>query len=120
MELNLISLQQITTDNVAVLTKLLDGLIQFLTTASEDSAFRRGGSLQILFDLLTIVFSNSSPDYRERISKCYKVHVELEPAKTKGTAGTVTKDGWIAPKQTLLKKSNAKIVSYWCFSPGFG
>lgn len=103
-----------------MLLKLFDALIQFLATSSEDSTFRRGSSLQVLFDLLTIVFSNSSDDYRERVSKCYKVHVELEPAKTARSGGAVTKDGWIAPKQTLLRKSNAKTVSYWCFSPGFG
>lgn len=85
---------------------------------STNTAFRRGGALQKLQDLLIIVFSGMSKDYKEQISKCYKVHVEAEQQSPKKMAGT-SKDGWIQPKATL-KKTTAKIVSYWCFSPGFG
>lgn len=110
---------QITDDNYSVLSKLLDSLIQYLTTvAEENSAFRRGSGLQKLFDLLTIVFSSISEDYKERVSKCYKVHVEIE--QTKPQRGAVTKDGWIQPRAAAIKKNSAKVVSYWCFSPGFG
>lgn len=110
---------QITDSNFSVLSKLLDSLIQFLTIATEESsAFRRGSGLQKLFDLLTIVFSSLSEDYKERVSKCYKVHVEIE--QTKPQRGAVTKDGWIQPRAAAIKKTSAKVVSYWCFSPGFG
>lgn len=110
---------QITEGNYSVLSKLLDSLIQYLTTVSEEnSAFRRGSGLQKLFDLLTIVFSSISEDYKERVSKCYKVHVEIE--QTKPQRGAVTKDGWYQPKAAAVKKNSAKVVNYWCFSPGFG
>lgn len=84
---------------------------------STNTAFRRGGALQKLQDLLVIVFSGVSKDYKEQVSKCYKVHVEAEQQSPKKVG--VSKGGWIQPKATL-KKNTAKIVSYWCFSPGFG
>lgn len=116
---NFLCILQITDENFSELSKQLDSLIQFLTTAAEEnSAFRRGSGLQKLFDLLTIVFSSISEDYKERVSKCYKVHIEIEP--TKPQRGAVTNDGWIQPRAATINKNNAKVVSYWCFSPGFG
>lgn len=86
--------------------------------AEANSAFRRGGGLQKLHSLLTIVFSSLSADYKERVSKCYKVHVEVEETKPKGEA---SRDGWLQPKaKQMLTKNRAKVISYWCFSPGFG
>ena len=109
---------QITCHNFAPISTMLDNLIQFLTTVREsNSAFRRGSGLEKLLDLLTIVFANSGEDYREKVIKCFKVHVEIEPSKQKGQT---SKDGWIQPKATSLMKNTAKTISYWCFSPGFG
>lgn len=98
---------------------MLDTLIQFLTTvAEENSAFRRGSGFQKLQDLLLIVYSSISSDYKERVSRCYKVHVDIEQSKPKGDSG---KDGWLQPKaKQALSKKRPKLISYWCFSPGFG
>lgn len=101
--------------------KLLDTLIQFLATAAEASntAFRRGAGLQYMSDFLTIVFSSSEQGFRERVNRCYKVYVEYE--QTKPARGSkVSESGWIQPKAVLNSKTTAKVISYWCFSPGFG
>lgn len=101
--------------------KLLDTLISFLSLDSEasGSVFRRGAGLQQVNEFLQIVFSSSAEDLRERMDRCYKVHIELEP--TKQIRGSkVNENGWIKPKATISSKPVAKIVSFWCFSPGFG
>lgn len=109
-----------TKDNFPILNGLLDNVIQWLTVMAEstNTAFRRGGALQKLQDLLIVVYSSQSPDYVERIGRCYKVHVEIEQQTPKQTGAV--KDGWIQPRATTLKKNTAKLISYWCFSPGFG
>lgn len=53
--------------------------------------------------------------YQKRIHQCFKVHIDLEESKTK----TVKKvDSWFSSTTSIKKE--AKIISYWCFSPGFG
>lgn len=87
---------------------------------SNTSMFRRGVGLDKVHDLLSIVFSSQAEDFRTRVGKCYKVYVEHEQPKP--TRGAKTNEsGWIQPKATIAKqKSTAKVISYWCFSPGFG
>lgn len=112
---------QINQGNVEVIIKLLDTLVTFLTTDAEASGsiFRRGSGLQNVHEFLQIVFSSSSDDLRQRMNRCYKVYIEQEqPKQTRG--GKVNENGWIQPKATMKTKSTAKIVSFWCFSPGFG
>lgn len=112
---------QITMGNVDTMIKLLDTLVTYLTTNAEasGSVFRRGVGLQDMHAFLQIVFSSSGEDLRQRMNRCYKVYVEPEPQKQ--TRGSRTNDnGWIQPKNVQKTKSTAKIVSFWCFSPGFG
>lgn len=87
---------------------------------SKSSVFRRGAGLEKINELLSIVFSSSADDFRERVGRCYKVYVETEqPKQTRGSKQNA--DGWIQPKTTVNKiKPTAKVLSYWCFSPGFG
>lgn len=103
------------------MSTLLDTLIQFLTTvAEENTSFRRGGGFQKLQDLLLIVYSSASEDYKQRVSRCYKVHVEIEQSKVKSDA-VASKDGWLQPKaKQAMTNKKPKLISYWCFSPGFG
>lgn len=83
-----------------------------------------GSGLGKVEDLLSIVFSRQGDDYRQRVSRCYKVYVELEKENQsyvpmrgpKRSAG-----GWIQPKAIRKKnKPSTKIFSYWCFSASFG
>lgn len=104
-----------------MILKLLETLIQYLATASEasNSAFRRGTGLQHMSEFLTIVFASSEPGFRERVDRCYKVYIDAEqPKQTRGSK--VNESGWIQPKATFKSKMTAKVISYWCFSPGFG
>lgn len=107
--------------NVEVIMKLLDTLITYLATDSEGngSVFRRGAGFQHMQEFLQIVFSSSADDLRQRMERCYKVYIALEPPKqTRG--GKTNEGGWIQPKATIMSKPTAKMVSFWCFSPGFG
>lgn len=112
---------QINQGNVEVILKLLDTLIQYLTTDAEasGSTFRRGGGLQTMQEFLQIVFSSSSDDLRQRMDRCYKVYIELEPQKP-ARGSRMNESGWIQPKAVVPAKNKAKTVSFWCFSPGFG
>lgn len=99
---------------------LLDTLNQFLASDAEskNSVFRHGVGLQKLHELLVIVFSSTSEDFRSRVAKCYKVYIEYEQAKP--TRGKKNDDGWIQAKAVNTPKTTAKVINYWCFSPGFG
>lgn len=95
-------------------------MITYITTDAEanSSVFRRGSGLQHMHEFLQIVFSSSSEDLLPRMDRCYKVYIEQEPQKQ--TYSSKTNDRWIQPKTTIKTKPMAKIVSFWCFSPGFG
>lgn len=112
---------QIKEGNYHVIAQLLDNIIQYIATVSEKNSFmRRGGGLQILAESLGIVFAGSGHQYRESIDKCYKVHIDLEEQK-KVRGNVKQADGWTATKQLVPSvKANAKVVSFWCFNPGFG
>lgn len=68
--------------------------------------------------MLSIVFAGSSEEYRQNVSRCFKVHVDIEQQKPKQTGNV--RDGWIQPKAAVLMNKSAKVVSFWCFSPNFG
>ena len=91
----------------------LDKIILYLTTTSTSPFSRKGNALQKFSDLLRVVFAGSTNNkYRERIKKCYKVHIQPEQPKK-----SFKNDAWEIKKMT---KSDGKLISYWCFSPGFG
>lgn len=64
---------QINDTTQAHMISLLDNLIQFMSTSRENPFQRTGAGLQMLHDLLLIVFQNISKDFKERINQCYKV-----------------------------------------------
>lgn len=99
-------------NQMAVIT-LIENLIQYLSTASASPFQRKGVGLQKIVDLLNVVFSGTTHAYKERVKMCYKVHVQIEDKKNKKT------DGWGALK-TGNSKTAERVLSYWCFSPGFG
>ncbi|XP_053694126.1 regulator of telomere elongation helicase 1 homolog [Sabethes cyaneus] len=107
--------------NYHIIAQLLENIIQYIATITEKNNFvRRGGGLQMLAESLSIIFAGSGTEYRNSIAKCYKVHIDFEEQKK--TRGNVRQaDGWTATKQQVQTvKANAKIVSFWCFNPGFG
>ncbi|KAJ6638998.1 Regulator of telomere elongation helicase 1 like [Pseudolycoriella hygida] len=109
----------ITSGNFHAKTALLDSLVGFLSNIADKNAFfRRGAGLQKLLDMLNIVFSGSSDEYKQNVGRCFKVHVDVEQQKSKPTS--TVRDGWIQTKASTMMNKTAKIVSFWCFSPNFG
>lgn len=108
--------------NSDYIRKLLDDLIQYVTTAAQaqnKAISSNAGGLSLFSDMLTIVYAGKGDNFRERVRRCYKVHIGIEEQKPQ--KGTRKNDGWTAmAKSTPSVKSNAKVVSYWCFNPGFG
>lgn len=100
-------------NHMSVIT-LIENLIQYLSTASASPFQRKGVGLQKIVDLLNVVFSGTSHAYKQRIKLCYKVHVLIDDKKNNKKT-----DSWGALK-TSSSKSAERVLSYWCFSPGFG
>lgn len=92
----------------------LDKIILYLTTTSTSPFARKGNALQKFSDLLRTAFTSgaSVARYREKVKRCYKVHIQVEEQR-KSHKGDI----WESKKPT---KADGKLISYWCFSPGFG
>lgn len=102
-----------------IVVEKLDKIILYLATISTNPYLRRGNALQKFNDFLRIVFNGGSSTnnfkYRERVKQCYKVYVQHEETKKPSKDGG---GGWDSKK--TVHKSEGKLLSYWCFSPGFG
>ncbi|XP_068928720.1 regulator of telomere elongation helicase 1 isoform X1 [Petaurus breviceps papuanus] len=106
----------ITFQTKSSLLESLEQIIQFM--AGRTGIFNNTAGLQKLVDIIQIVFSIDPPEgaanpvVGHTISKYYKVHIHLDTSNRKKTQRT---DAWSAP----VTKKQGKILSYWCFSPGF-
>ncbi|CAG5011257.1 unnamed protein product [Parnassius apollo] len=109
----LLSKAEIKDHNQMAVITMIENLIQYLSTASASPFQRKGVGLQKIVDLLNVVFSGTTHAYKERVKLCYKVHIHIDDKKTKKS------DSWGALKVTSAKSSE-RVLSYWCFSPGFG
>ena len=100
-----------------VILELLDRVIQYLTVSSTSPYQRRGNGLQKFADLVKIVFSKThfTVEHMERVKKSYKVHVKVEQPKTRSGKS----DSWAVQSPKIGAKAG-RVLSYWCFSPGFG
>ncbi|KAK9722683.1 DEAD 2 [Popillia japonica] len=96
-------------ENYVLIINTIEKIVQFLSAVKEGPFQRRGNGLQLLQDLLQVAFVSVSAEFREKIKRCYKVHVSEEEAKK-------TTDGWLSK----ASKKAGRVISYWCFSPGFG
>uniref|UniRef100_A0A336L6I5 Regulator of telomere elongation helicase 1 homolog n=1 Tax=Culicoides sonorensis TaxID=179676 RepID=A0A336L6I5_CULSO len=107
-------------DNLEIIRKLMDDLIQYVTSSTQNNGFSsRATGLSHVSDVFTIVYASKGPNFHERVKRCYKVHIAIEEQKPQ--RGAKNKDGWNSmAKTTPSVKSNAKVVSFWCFNPGFG
>ncbi|XP_024945815.1 regulator of telomere elongation helicase 1 homolog isoform X2 [Cephus cinctus] len=93
----------------------LDKIILYLSTTSTSPFTRKGNGLQKFSDLLRIAFSSGgSLQHRQNVMQCYKVHIQFEESKK-----NYKNDGWEIKKPSSTK-NEGKLISYWCFSPGFG
>ncbi|XP_058848147.1 regulator of telomere elongation helicase 1-like [Acipenser ruthenus] len=83
-----------------------------------DGIFINTLGLQKLSDIIQIVFSSDPPDgsialaLEQNIGKHYKVHIQPDNSNQKKKQNT---DIWSAS----ATKKQGKVLSYWCFSPGF-
>ncbi|XP_074144969.1 regulator of telomere elongation helicase 1 isoform X3 [Sminthopsis crassicaudata] len=106
----------ITFQTKSSLLESLEQIIQFM--AGRTGIFNNTAGLQKLVDIIQIVFSIDRPEgvanpiMGHTVSKYYKVHIHLDTSNRKKTQRT---DVWSAP----VAKKQGKILSYWCFSPGF-
>ncbi|KAI5634456.1 hypothetical protein NE865_12789 [Phthorimaea operculella] len=105
---------EIKDQNQMTVITLMENLIQYLSTASASPFQKKGVGLQKILDLLNVVFSGTTHEYKERVKLCYKVHIHIEDKKNNKKS-----DGWGALKATTSKTAE-RVLSYWCFSPGFG
>lgn len=100
-----------------IILELLDKVIQYLTVTSTSPYQRKGNGLQKFADLVKIVFSktNFTAEHMERVRKSYKVHVKIEQPKTRPKGDT-----WTSGPSSKVITKQSRVLSYWCFSPGFG
>ncbi|XP_072943690.1 regulator of telomere elongation helicase 1 homolog [Epargyreus clarus] len=112
---DILSKAEIRDHNQMSVIGLIENLIQYLSTASASPFQKKGIGLQKIVDLLNVVFSGTTHAYKERVKLCYKVHIQIEDKKNNNKKT----DGWGALKPTN-QKSAERVLSYWCFSPGFG
>ncbi|XP_060530733.1 regulator of telomere elongation helicase 1 homolog [Cylas formicarius] len=99
---------QITRENCYGVTMTIDKITQYLATVNEGQ--RKGKGLRKFGDFLTVVFVKNTEDFVKKVRKCYKIHIaEEEGSKSKGS-------NWLSK----ASKPAGRVLSYWCFSPGFG
>ncbi|XP_017484013.1 PREDICTED: regulator of telomere elongation helicase 1 homolog [Rhagoletis zephyria] len=98
---------------------LLERLVQYMTVQSQGSAFRKGGSFEMISNLLSVVFIKKD-DLIAKVHKSFKVHVQIEEIKQQHKGSN--KDGWLskAPSTSTVSSKLPKVINYWCFNPGFG
>ncbi|XP_019699354.1 regulator of telomere elongation helicase 1 homolog isoform X2 [Harpegnathos saltator] len=106
---------QLTHGKEQIVVEKLEKIILYLTTISTSPFTRKGNALQKFSDLLKTAFNSgiSVARHKEKVMRCYKVHIQIEEQKK-----NYKNDVWESKKTTT--KTDGKLISYWCFSPGFG
>ncbi|XP_043383095.1 regulator of telomere elongation helicase 1 isoform X21 [Chelonia mydas] len=107
---------QITFQTKTSLLESLEQIEQFLS--GRTGIFTNTAGLHKLSDIIQIVFNIDPPEGTsssmpvQSISKYYKVHIHMDTSNQKKTQRT---DLW----SSSVTKKEGKILSYWCFSPGY-
>lgn len=93
----------------------LEKIILYLTTTSTSPFARKGNALQRFSDFLRTAFNSGASvmRHKEKVKRCYKVYIQVEEQKK-----NYKNDVWESKK--TITKTDGKLISYWCFSPGFG
>lgn len=107
-----------------LIVKLIETLLEFLTKSTAGKIFaRKGVGLTKVSELLGTVYGSMTQnvdEWKKTMERGYRLHVELEAPKTK-RGGAKSSDGWLSTTSVQPQiNSNAKIINYWCFNPGFG
>lgn len=115
--LELLSKADLSPGKKEIISELLDRVIQYLTVSSTSPYQRKGNGLQKFADLVKIVFSktNFTAEHMDRVKRSYKVHVKVEQPKSRSKADS----SWSSSAPKIGAKAG-RVLSYWCFSPGFG
>ncbi|XP_006132510.2 regulator of telomere elongation helicase 1 isoform X1 [Pelodiscus sinensis] len=107
---------QITFQTKTSLLESLEQIEQFLS--GRTGIFTNTAGLHKLSDIIQIVFSIDPPEGTsssmpiQSVSKYYKVHIHMDASNQKKKQRT---DLW----SSSVTKQEGKILSYWCFSPGY-
>ncbi|XP_025057485.1 regulator of telomere elongation helicase 1 isoform X1 [Alligator sinensis] len=107
---------QITFQTKSSLLESLEQILQFLS--GRTGIFINTSGLHKLSDIIQTVFSTDPPEGTsstnpvQSVSKHYKVHIHLDTSNQRKKQRT---DLWSAS----VTKKQGKILSYWCFSPGY-
>ncbi|XP_018021404.1 regulator of telomere elongation helicase 1 homolog [Hyalella azteca] len=133
---DLLQQAEITPHKKAIICDLLDKLVTYLTSNSSSPFQRKGAGLQKFSELIKIVFSkdNFSLAHMEAIKTSYRVHVAVEEVKkrqaggwgSKANGSNFSRDGSNhdsnsgAGQSNTLTSKQGRVLSYWCFNPGFG
>ncbi|XP_017781258.1 PREDICTED: regulator of telomere elongation helicase 1 homolog isoform X2 [Nicrophorus vespilloides] len=104
----------VTNENCGTVINLVDKLNQFMTTAGEGVFQKWTHGLSLFEDLLRIVFINVEPNYKQKLERCYKVHVMMEEGEKQKQSSN-----WLSKASNKVKPA-CRVLSFWCFSPGFG
>ncbi|ENN80564.1 hypothetical protein YQE_03016, partial [Dendroctonus ponderosae] len=109
---------QITLANFQPISGLIDSMIQYLTAQNDGPFARKDKGLQLFMDFLTVTVQRSSESLlatKDKIKHCYKVYVREDESNEK--AGKQKLNTWLS-KGSI--SGRGRILSFWCFSPGFG
>ncbi|KAM4692012.1 regulator of telomere elongation helicase 1 [Rhinophrynus dorsalis] len=104
----------ITFNTKSALLETLEQIIQHVGGSS--GIFTNTMGLQKLVDIIQIIFNTEPPEgvsaatYRPKASRYYKVHIHPDTSQRKKPRGDVWSNS---------KKQGGKVLSYWCFSPGY-
>ncbi|XP_063315559.1 regulator of telomere elongation helicase 1 [Pelobates fuscus] len=104
----------ITYDTKSRLLEYLEQIIQHV--GGKSGVFTNTLGLQKLSDIIQIVFNadvpegTPAPTSTHKSSKYYKVHIHPDTSQRKKPRGDVWSNS---------RKDGGKILSYWCFSPGY-
>lgn len=106
---------QITEANYASKISFLENLLEMLF---ERKKAPQGIGLKAFSSFLKVAFSSSTSHLKDRIDRCYNVHIENELNFVQSQLQRVV---------TQKHKPNAcaidgtgKVVNFWCFSAAFG
>nr|XP_015914103.3 regulator of telomere elongation helicase 1 homolog [Parasteatoda tepidariorum] len=119
--IEILSRVELTPQKKDVVLDLLDKIILYHSTSTSGLFGSKGAGLQKFSDLVSILFSRTSPDmfreydYKKEFASKYRVFLQYDTLNKSQTSS----DPWaVAPKGSTRKQSWK--LDCWCFSPGLG
>ncbi|GFY38910.1 regulator of telomere elongation helicase 1 homolog [Trichonephila inaurata madagascariensis] len=119
--IEILSKVELTAQKKEVVLDLLDKVILYHSTKSDNPWSSKGTGLQKFNDLISVLFSRTSSeghrehDFKKEFSAKYRIFLQHETANK----SQATKDPWAAPAANFKKKPSWKL-DCWCFSPELG